>query len=72
MKVGIYADFISQKHHLKFEVCSPNRSRTVSKNDLLYPTERRPSDQIPYTKINQSKPDKTNLTNITIEKNKYM
>ena len=40
-----------------------------TKNNLLYPTESWPSDQIPYTKINQSKPYKTNLTTIIIEKN---
>ena len=46
--------------------------KLITKNYLLYPTKSWPSDQIPYTKLNQRKPDKTNLTIIIIEKNEYM
>ena len=64
----------SQKYwnlqHKQYE--KQQNAKLTTKNDLLYPTESWPSDQIPYTKINQSKPDKNNLTTISIKKPKEM
>ena len=62
----------SQKYwnlqHKQYE--KQQNAKLTTKNDLLYPTESWPSDQIPYTRINQSKPDKNNLTTIIIKKTK--
>ena len=45
----------SQKYwnlqHKQYE--KQQNAKLTTKNDLLYPTESWPSDQIPYTKINQ-------------------